>query len=123
MRDTLWPTPPASGGTGSLPLRSETNAAYLRGRMKRVFFYMSVIPRGIEYGNRTLHSTQAGDLLGGNGWLRILQHASEMFVANLVLPFRETKKVRISESCDCRAKYRYTFGRSSTASFESVPEP
>ena len=29
MRDTLWPTPPASGGMGSSPLRSETNAAYL----------------------------------------------------------------------------------------------
>lgn len=29
MRDTRWPTPPASGGMGSSPLRSETNAAYL----------------------------------------------------------------------------------------------
>lgn len=29
IRDTLWPTPPASGGMGSSPLRSETNAAYL----------------------------------------------------------------------------------------------
>ena len=38
MRDTLWPTPPASGGTGSSPLRSETNAAYLGGRKKWVFF-------------------------------------------------------------------------------------
>ena len=29
IRDTRWPTPPASGGMGSSPLRSETNAAYL----------------------------------------------------------------------------------------------
>jgi len=29
MRDTRWPTPPASGGIGSSPLRSETNAAYI----------------------------------------------------------------------------------------------
>jgi hypothetical protein len=39
MRDTLWPTPPASGGTGSSPLRPETNAAYLgRGEVGGFFF-------------------------------------------------------------------------------------
>jgi hypothetical protein len=56
--------------------------------------------------NGTLHSSQASDLLGGNGWLRILQDAPEMFVANLTLPFEEKMKRgggerrRISEICD-----------------------
>lgn len=57
-------------------------------------------------GNGTLHSSQTGDLLGGNRWLRILQHASEMFVANLALPFREKKKQRISEFWD-RSERKY----------------
>lgn len=40
------------------------------------------------------HSGQAGDLVGGNGRPRILQHASEMFVTDLVLQVRrdEMKK-------------------------------
>jgi hypothetical protein len=39
-----------------------------------------------------VHSSQARDLLGGNGRSRVLQYAPEMFVADLVL--REKGNVR-----------------------------
>ena len=83
---------------------------------------VSVIPRGLnKEGNGTLHSSQASDLLGRNGWLRILQDAPEMSVADLTLPFEEkTKRESVmSEFCDWAKKMKiYTFGRSSTSSFE-----
>jgi len=41
---------------------------------------------GTGTGTGYLHSGQASDLGGRNGWPRILQHTSEMFVADLVLP-------------------------------------
>ena len=81
---------------------------------------------GIKYKNGTSHSCQASDLFGGNGWPRLLQHASEMFVANLALPFKEEmkwEKKRYQNSVVGEKTKRYTFGRSSTASFESVREP
>ena len=45
MRDTRWPTPPASGGMGSSPLRSETNAAYLAFIFGRVVSQLGVRAR------------------------------------------------------------------------------
>ena len=89
-------------------------------------FFLVSHTSGIKYRNGTLHSCQASDLFGGNGWPRLLQHASEMFVANLALPFKEEmkwEKKRYQNSVVGEKTKRYTFGRSSTASFESVREP
>jgi len=86
MRDTRWPTPPASGGTGSSPLRSETNASYLEIEMS------DIKSQQTWQSTRDIHSSQARDLLGGNGRSHVLQDAPEMFVADLLLPFQEKKK-------------------------------
>ena len=55
-------------------------------------FFLVSHTSGIKYRNGTLHSCQASDLFGRNGWPRLLQHASEIFVANLALPFKEKMK-------------------------------
>jgi len=67
-----------------------------------------------------VHSSQACDLLGGNGRSRILQYAPEIFVADLVLPSETKKRMYQSSRIEQgrRGKqdmsFRITFGRSST---------
>lgn len=134
MRDTRWPTPPASGGMGSSPLRSEMNAAYLgnfvRGQGTETRnILLTFWPSGRSRRRKrtaSYFSARVGDVRNGScatssKEMRWKKNKSKR-VCYLEFWGLEASKMLLNKH---KHEHKHTFGRSSsTMTFEeSVREP